>query len=84
MAEKKCESMEGKCAFCGGTIMYKPYAETIDGKKLKFHAKACADAFKEMKWPHCVFCGGIIAYEPYTETIGEKSPLPCQSLRRSL
>ena len=76
MAEKKCEPMmEEKCAFCGGAIMYKPYVETIGGKEFKFHAKACADAYKEMKWPHCAFCGGIIAYEPYTEMIsGKKVP----------
>jgi hypothetical protein len=55
-----------KCAFCGGIIAYDPYYEVIGGKKLPFHAKACADAFGEKK---CAFCGGLIAYEPYFETI---------------
>jgi hypothetical protein len=58
---------EPKCAFCGGIIAYEPYYETIGGKKLPFHAKACADAFGEKK---CAFCGGIIVYAPYFETIG--------------
>jgi len=58
---------EAKCAFCGGVIAYEPYCETIGGKKLAFHAKACADAFGEKK---CAFCGGIIVYTPYYETIG--------------
>jgi hypothetical protein len=58
---------EPKCAFCGGIIAYEPYYETIGGKKLSFHAKACADAFGEKK---CAFCGGIIVYAPYFETIG--------------
>jgi len=60
---------EPKCAFCGGIIAYNPYFTTIGGKKLPFHAKACADAYGERK---CAFCGGVIAYEPYVETIGKK------------
>ena len=56
-----------KCAFCGGIIAYEPFFATIEGKKLPFHAKACADAFGEKK---CAFCGGVIVYAPYYETIG--------------
>jgi hypothetical protein len=53
-------------------IAYEPFYETIGGKKLPFHAKACADAFGEKK---CAFCGGIIVYAPYYETIkGTKMP----------
>jgi hypothetical protein len=33
---------EIKCAFCDGVVAYEPYYETIAGKKLAFHAKACA------------------------------------------
>jgi hypothetical protein len=63
---------ELKCAFCGGIIAYEPFYETIGGKKLPFHAKACADAFGEKK---CAFCGGIIVYAPYYETVkGTKLP----------
>jgi D-aminopeptidase len=55
--------------------MYKPYTEIVDGKELSFHAKACADALKSMKYPRCTFCGGVVAYEPYIETIkGKKLP----------
>jgi hypothetical protein len=43
------DSKYAKCAFCGGLIAYEPYLETIDGKKLSFHAKACADAYKNKK-----------------------------------
>jgi D-aminopeptidase len=28
-------------------IAYAPYVETIDGMKLSFHAKACAEAYKK-------------------------------------
>ena len=74
MAEKKYEPMaEEKCAFCGGAIMYKPYTETFGDKVMSFHAKACADALKSMKFPRCAFCEGVIAYEPYVESIkGQK------------
>jgi len=47
MVEKKGEHLEEKCAFCGGAIMYKPYSETVGGEELKFHAKACAGAYKK-------------------------------------
>jgi len=42
-------AVEKKCAFCLGSIAFKPYFETIDGKKCAFHAKACAEAMKSMK-----------------------------------
>ena len=58
-----------KCGYCGGVIVYKPYTETIAGKKYPFHAKQCAVAFKSRK---CGYCGGVIAYKPYVETIGKK------------
>lgn len=63
---------ETRCAFCDGAIAYEPYTETIGGKKLSFHAKACAEALKASKFTKCSLCGGIIAYEPYVETIGGK------------
>ena len=37
------------CAFCNGIIAYEPYVEVIDGKKVPFHAKACAEAYKKKK-----------------------------------
>jgi len=71
MAEQK------KCAFCGGAIAYEPFYETVGGKKLAFHAKACADAYKEKKgagtMTKCAFCGGPVAFAPYYETIGGKN-----------
>lgn len=36
-----------RCAHCGGLIVYDPYTEDIDGVKYYFHAKACAEAFKQ-------------------------------------
>ncbi len=74
MAEKKSEAkVEEKCAFCGGAIMYKPYTEKLGEKEMHFHAKACADALKSMKFPRCAYCEGVIAYEPYVESIkGQK------------
>ena len=69
-------TVEKKCAFCSGVIAYEPYWETIDGKKTPFHAKACADSYKEKKaagaMTKCAFCGGAIAFTPYYETIGGK------------
>ena len=58
-----------RCAFCDGVIAFEPYTETIGGKKMFFHAKACADALKASKYSKCTFCGGLIAYAPYEETI---------------
>jgi hypothetical protein len=63
---------EVRCAFCDGVIAYDPYTETIVGKKMTFHAKACADALKASKYAKCAFCGGLIAYAPYEETIAGK------------
>jgi hypothetical protein len=63
---------ETRCAFCDGVIAYEPYFETIEGKKLPFHAKECAVALKASKYTKCAFCGGIIAFDPYVETIGGK------------
>jgi dsDNA-binding SOS-regulon protein len=63
---------EVKCAFCAGVIAYEPYYETIGGKKMAFHAKACANALKASKYAKCAFCGGLITYDPHVETIGGK------------
>ena len=52
------------CAFCGGVISYEPYSETIQGNKLAFHSKACAEALKQEE-KKCAYCWGIVAYEPY-------------------
>ncbi len=60
---------ERKCTYCGAIIVYEPYVEAIGGKEYAFHAKPCADAFKQRK---CAYCGGLIAYEPYVEAIGGK------------
>jgi flavoprotein len=69
-------SIEKKCAFCGGAIAYEPHYELIDGKKVTFHAKACAEAYKAQKtetaMTKCAFCGGSVAFAPYYETIGGK------------
>lgn len=36
-----------KCAFCGAPIADEPYVEEIEGMKMFFSARACADAFKQ-------------------------------------
>jgi flavoprotein len=69
-------TVEKKCAFCSGAVAYEPYYENINGKKLAFHAKACAEAYKikqaEKAMTKCAFCGGAVAFAPYYETIGGK------------
>jgi rRNA maturation protein Nop10 len=80
--ERSVVTMVEKCAFCGGDIAYDPYYETVEGKNLPFHAKACADSLKEKK---CAYCGGIIAYDPYYETIGgKKLPFHAQACAEAL
>jgi KaiC/GvpD/RAD55 family RecA-like ATPase len=46
------EDSNPRCAWCGGTIPYRPYRETIRGSNYMFHAPECAENFrKERAWP---------------------------------
>ena len=40
-------ALQFKCAFCGGIVVQEPYVDNVNGERLYFHTKDCADAFKE-------------------------------------